>query len=140
MDNKFANNLKYIRETFSISRDNLAQKIGVNTSTISRWENNIMGATIDNAADVSDALGVPLPDLIGKDLTNLSYEELLELNNNLLTLDDNKINYDKYPFLKIAQFKLLIDKLNNDENAQAQVNNKMNEIMEQIDEQLDNKE
>lgn len=67
-NNYFSSNLKYIRESKKMSKTELAKKLNVHQSTISRWENNEMGATIDNAIDVSEALNIPLPELLGIDL------------------------------------------------------------------------
>lgn len=68
MANYFSTNLKYLREKRNISRTVLAKMLNVNPSTISRWENNKMGATIDNAIDISNILHIPLSELLGKDL------------------------------------------------------------------------
>jgi len=64
----FAKNLKYLREKLGMSKSSLAKKMGVNQSTITRWEKSEMGITVDNAYDLSLILNVPLPELIGKDL------------------------------------------------------------------------
>lgn len=68
MPNFFSSNLKYLRENSQMSKTELAKKLNVHQSTISRWENNEMGATIDNAIDISEVLNIPLPDLLGIDL------------------------------------------------------------------------
>lgn len=39
MENNFAKNLKYLRETKKISQDKLAEMVGVDRSTIGYWEN-----------------------------------------------------------------------------------------------------
>lgn len=64
----FSSNLKYLREKKGLSQNKLAEKIGVNQTTIARWEDDNRIPTIDNAIDVAEALKVPLPDLVGKDL------------------------------------------------------------------------
>lgn len=68
MANFFSTNLKFLREKTNMSKTALAQKLKVHQSTISRWENNEMGATVDNAIDVSKTFNIPLPELLGKDL------------------------------------------------------------------------
>lgn len=68
MTNYFSSNLKYLRESKNMSKTELAKKLSVHQSTISRWENEEMGATIDNAVDISEVLNVPLPELLRKDL------------------------------------------------------------------------
>lgn len=64
----FSTNLKHIREQKGLSQNKLAEKIGVNQTTIARWEDDNRVPTIDNAIDVAEALDVSLPDLLGKDL------------------------------------------------------------------------
>ena len=68
MGNYFSTNLKFIREQKGLSHNKLANMIGVNQTTIARWEDDNRVPTIDNAVDVSEALNVPLPELLGKDL------------------------------------------------------------------------
>lgn len=68
MANFFSKNLKFMREKKGLSQTKLAEKIGVNQTTIARWEDDNRVPTIDNAVDVANALNIPLPDLLGKDL------------------------------------------------------------------------
>lgn len=68
MGNYFSSNLKFIREQKGLSQNKLAQQIGVNQTTIARWEDDNRTPTIDNAIDVSEALNIPLPELLGVDL------------------------------------------------------------------------
>lgn len=63
----FNNNLSYIRKQKGISQKELANKIGVDQSTISLWEKG-MDTTIVNALKLADALNVPYPEFLGKDL------------------------------------------------------------------------
>jgi len=69
MANYFSKNLKYLRELQKLSQNKLAEKIGVNQTTIARWEDDNRTPTVDNAIDVSIALNIPLPELLGVDLT-----------------------------------------------------------------------
>lgn len=62
------NNIKFLRKNKNISQEELAKKIGVNRSTISRIENGEIETTIDNIVKISIALNVPLNDLVCKDL------------------------------------------------------------------------
>lgn len=68
MSNYFSTNLKYLREKRNLSQNRLASMIGVNQTTIARWEDDNRTPNLDNAIDVSKILNIPLPDLIGKDL------------------------------------------------------------------------
>lgn len=67
--NYFSKNLKYLRQRKKLSISELAQNLKINQSTISRWENETMGATIDNAYDVSNFFNISMADLLGKDLS-----------------------------------------------------------------------
>ncbi len=84
------NNVKFLRTKNGISQQGLADKVGIDRSTVSRIENNEIETTIDNAIKIADALNVSLYDLVGKDLrtnnisnppnneTNVNYKQLLK--------------------------------------------------------------
>lgn len=76
----FNKNLKFIRQQKGISQQELAEKLNIDRSTVSRWENEEMEATISNAIQVADVLNVPLPEFLGKDLsendTSIQFNEL----------------------------------------------------------------
>ncbi len=63
------NNVKYLRSVKGISQQTLADKVGVDRSTISRIENGEIETTIDNAMKIANVLKVNIEDLITKDLT-----------------------------------------------------------------------
>lgn len=69
MGNYFSKNLKYLREHQNLSQNKLADMIGVNQTTIARWEDDNRTPNLDNAIDVSETLNIPLADLVGKDLS-----------------------------------------------------------------------
>ena len=81
----FSTNLKYLREKAGLSQNKLAEKIGVNQTTIARWEDDNRVPTIDNAIDVAEALNVPLPCLLGKDL-RFDNAELVELETDIIKI------------------------------------------------------
>ena len=81
----FAKNLKYLRENKGISKSELSKKINVNQSTLSRWENEEMGATVDNALDVANFFNVSMADLVGKDLT-FDNAEYIDIQNNVIQI------------------------------------------------------
>lgn len=64
----FSSNLKYLREQRKMSQSELARRIGVNQTTIARWEEDNRIPTINNAVDVSSVLNINLEDLLGIDL------------------------------------------------------------------------
>ena len=94
MSKLFSKNLKYLRTTKKISQQQLADKLKIDRSSISRWESEDMDSTVGNVVAIANLLGVPVEDLLGKDIENegLYYvDELKELfiqNYNLLTDDD----------------------------------------------------
>ena len=82
--NFFSKNLEYLRNKRKMSRSELAEKLHVNQSTISRWENEDMGVTVDNAYDIANFFNISIADLTGKDLTNEN-EVFNELDNLLFS-------------------------------------------------------
>ena len=58
MHNYFSSNIKFLRENSGMSKTDLANKLKVHQSTISRWENGDMGVTVDNAYDVSNIFNI----------------------------------------------------------------------------------
>lgn len=63
----FNTNLAFVRKQKKVSQLELAKKIGVDQSTISLWEKG-MDTTVENAIKVAEALDVPIPDFLGRDL------------------------------------------------------------------------
>lgn len=68
MSNFFSKNLKYMRENKGISKNKLGEMVGVNQTTIGRWESNEITPSIDNVEEVANVLNIPLPDLLIRDL------------------------------------------------------------------------
>lgn len=89
-------NIKYLRVLKKMSQQGLADKIGIDRSTISRIENNEIETTVDNAIKIAEVLDVPLHDLLGRDLRieNTNKFDELELlfnkNKDILTDDDKE--------------------------------------------------
>lgn len=93
MSKLFGDNLKYLRTIKRISQGQLADKLKINKSTISRWESNEIDPTVSNVIQVANLLGVPVADLVGIDMRfdNVYVDELEELflqYKHLLTDDD----------------------------------------------------
>lgn len=80
----FSTNLKFLREKKGLSQNKLGSLIGVNQTTIARWEDDNRVPTIDNAIDVANALDIPLSDLLG---TDLRFDNAIPIE-----LDDNTVN------------------------------------------------
>lgn len=87
----FSTNLKYLREQKNLSQNKLGKMIGVNQTTIARWEADNRIPTIDNAIDVSEALNIPLPDLLGKDLRLQNKETERTYTTTIYTDDEYKL-------------------------------------------------
>ena len=68
MSNFFNTNLRFLRENKGLSQNKLANMVGVNQTTIARWESQEIIPSIDNVEDVSKALNVSLPDMLAIDL------------------------------------------------------------------------
>lgn len=127
MSDYFSINLKYLREKRNLSQNKLADMIGVNQTTIARWEDDNRTPNLDNAIDVSKILNIPLPDLIGRDLrlsdtsnppneeNNRNYKQVLKdkgLVDENITEEDAKKLID----FAIANKDFIINKKKNNKN------------------------
>ena len=72
------NNVKHLRNVNNVSQQSLADKIGVDRSTVSRIENGEIETTVENAIKLANAFNVTLNDLVSKDL-RFDNGELIEL-------------------------------------------------------------
>lgn len=81
----FSSNLKFLREKNGFSQTKLAEMIGVNQTTIARWEDDNRVPTIDNAVDVAKVLNVSLPILLGKDL-RFDNGEIIDIDENIVSI------------------------------------------------------
>lgn len=77
MENNFSKNLKIIRETKRISQQEIADKIGVDRSTIGYWENGKADPTMLNVIKLAETLNVDMVTLIGGNL-NFDNADFLE--------------------------------------------------------------
>lgn len=90
----FNKNLKYIRQLRKVSQQELANKLKLDRSTISRWENDEMDITVGNAILIANFFKIPLEDFTSKDLSLTGISEPDELdtlfnkNKNILNEDD----------------------------------------------------
>lgn len=90
-------NIKFLRNINKISQQELADKVGIDRSTISRIENSEIETTIPIAEKIAESFNISFADLVGKDLTKqqeLNTHDELELlfskNKNILTEDDKE--------------------------------------------------
>ena len=90
MKNYFSKNLRFLREQRKLSQNKLGELANVNQTTIARWENEEMAASIDNVIELTKIFNVELADLLGRDLQEndpkkeLTENEELELLKNTL--------------------------------------------------------
>lgn len=81
-------NIKFLRTKKGLSQQTLADKVGVDRSTISRIENDEIETTIDNAIKIAEVLKIDFKDLINKDLSINNPEQL---NNDLENINFKEI-------------------------------------------------
>lgn len=62
-------NIKHLRNKQNISQQELADKVGIDRSTISRIENNEIETTVPTAEKIAQNLNVSFADLVSRDLT-----------------------------------------------------------------------
>lgn len=95
MSNFFSKNLKFLREKRGISKNKLGEMVGVNQSTIGRWESEEISPSIDNLEKVAKVLNIALPDLLIKDLSTENeitdeFEMLINTNKDILNDEDKE--------------------------------------------------
>ncbi len=78
-------NIKFLRIAKGISQQELADKIGIDRSTVSRIENNETETTIDNAIKFADVFKIPLNELVG---VNLALDDKLHKNSTFRHVDE----------------------------------------------------
>lgn len=118
------NNIKFLRTKNGISQQGLADKVGIDRSTVSRIENNEIETTIDNAIKIADALNISLYDLVGKDLrannvetplTEKKHEEYKKILREKGLMDENE-NIDEESLNKLLKIADMIEGMNKKEN------------------------
>ena len=81
MSNFFNKNLKFLRKNKKISQQQLADRLGIDRSTISKWETGDYEPTVGNVISIANLFGVPIADLAGRDMQeeNLYISETEEM-------------------------------------------------------------
>lgn len=122
MTNFFSTNLNVLREKKGLSQNKLAAMVGVNQTTIARWEANSSSPSIDNVVIISKTLNVPLLELLEIDL-RLSRPEAqkktVKFGDVEVTLSKNGKITDK-DMLELNQFLMqerILDENNNPEQT-----------------------
>ncbi len=113
-------NLKFLRSSNKISQQELADRIGIDRSTVSRIENNEIETTIDNAIKIADIFNISLSDLLGRDLRiprPQTQTKTVKFGDVEVTLSKNGKITDK-DMLELNQFLMqerILDEKNNSE-------------------------
>lgn len=122
MANFLNDNLKYLRTTKGISQQELADKIGIDRSTVSRIENKEIETTLENAIKISEVLNIPLHDLIGKNLkidnsppVKEEHEKYKQILKSKGLMDENE-NINEESLNKLLKIADMIEGINNKED------------------------
>lgn len=70
----FGEQLKNKRKESGISQSDLANKLGVHSQTVSKWERGIMFPDVGQYGDIANALGMPLEKLLDQPLGDKYYK------------------------------------------------------------------
>ena len=117
------NNIKYLRSIKKLSQQELAKKVGVDRSTISRIENGTIETTIDNAIKIAEALNVSLYDLIGYDIKTMelppkkTHEQYKQILKDKGLMDENE-NINEEDFNKLMKIANMIQDLEKNKEDQ----------------------
>lgn len=65
-----SNNLVYYRKRIGLTQSQLAEKLGVKTTTVSTWERGASSPDIETLYDICRILGVSLDDMYGVNTEN----------------------------------------------------------------------
>lgn len=80
------NNVKHLRSIKGISQQSLADKIGVDRSTISRIENGEIETTIDNAIKLAKVFNVNLNELVAKNLISFDNASIIDISSDTIQI------------------------------------------------------
>ena len=96
MPNFFSSNLKFLREKEGLSQNKLAEKVGVNQTTIARWETEEIKPSIDNVEQIANALNIGLPELLISDL-RFDNADAIDISSNTIKIPVGRFggNYGK---------------------------------------------
>lgn len=105
----FGDNLKKIRTIKNISQGELAQKVNMHATHISRYERNITTPSIDVLKKLAEALEITIDELVYGDIDNklessIQDNELINLFKRIQALDEKQIETVK-DFLKAFAFQ-----------------------------------
>lgn len=72
VDNRIGSNIKYIRENFKFTQEQVADFVGVSRSTIALYESGDRRVPIDQLEKISDLFGVEMHELLESDMDNFT--------------------------------------------------------------------
>lgn len=76
MNNFFPTNLKYLRNSFKMTQQQLADKLQKDLSLIGKWEKGIRIPLVADTMKISNIFNIELNDLLTKDLRFMPIEEI----------------------------------------------------------------
>lgn len=118
MENYFPTNLKYLRNKFNFTQEELAKKMDKDYSTIGKWELGQRNPIMADMIKLSEIFSIPVQDLIKNDLR----------------LEDNSKKFNELDELGI----LLSSKIKDlPEDKQRLIINVTKSIIEEVDKELD---
>lgn len=68
--NEISHKLRVYRKKLNMSQKDLADKLGVQNSSVSNWENGVNSIDIDNLANACKIFGITLNDIYGNNTSN----------------------------------------------------------------------
>lgn len=68
-------NVKFLRESRSLSQEKMANDLKINQATIAKWEKSTRKITLEWAIKLSDYFDINVGDFISKDFKSIQKEE-----------------------------------------------------------------
>lgn len=76
--NEIGNRIKYLREKFGLNKTEMAKRIGVDRTTIGRYEKGEIFPNLDVLLNIKDKFNVSLDWLAGADTEEQDYSKIIE--------------------------------------------------------------
>ena len=67
--------IRKYRKAAKVSQEDLAEKLGINRATVSKYETGAISPTIDQAQKIADILGITLAELLGMDQMGVNSQD-----------------------------------------------------------------
>lgn len=97
MKNNFPKNLKYLRNIFGMTQEDVSKIVEKERSLIGHWESGNREPTVDDIIKLSNHFKIPMHDLIEKNLSSnpMTDEEQEQWSKNMFENKNAKILFDK---------------------------------------------